>query len=178
MIRLKYILHESVTTKHVINTNNDINSTVNKILTKFKINTFGQRDKIQNIVKHYVNDLNSNASLIVKQITAGNGTASANLYLDTLKRLFYKEFNELSSITKFAIAKYYTADELRDAIQNDMNVIDDIYNSIMINTLMYMHDPSVANEAKWYNTAYDVLIKRRDAVIKHMIDWMISQLYE
>lgn len=175
MIRLKSILQESINTKHVVNTNNKINSIVDKILTDFKHDTFGQRGKIRNIAKRYVNDLNSNAALIVKQITAGNGAETANLYIDTLKQLFYKEINALNSITKFAITKYYTADELRDAI--NMNLIDSIYDAIMINTLMYMHDPAVANEEIWYSTAYDVLIKRRDAVIKHLIDWMIAQLY-
>jgi hypothetical protein len=175
MIRLKSILQESINTKHVVNTNNEINSIVDKILIDFKNDTFGQRGKIQNIVKRYVNDLNSNASLIVKQITAGNGAGTANLYIDTLKQVFYKEFNALNNITKFAITKYYTADELRNAI--NMNLIDSIYDAIMINTLLYMHDPTVANEAIWYRTAYDVLIKRRDVVIKHLIDWMMSQLY-
>lgn len=177
MIRLKHILHESVNAKHVVNTNNKINSTVDEILIKFKNNTFGQRNKIQNIVKRYVNNLNSNAALIVKQITLGTGAETASLYLDTLKQLFYKEFNALNSITKFAITKYYTADELHNVIQNNMNLINDIYDAIMINTLMHMHDPSVANEVVWYDTAYDVLIKRRDSVIKHLTDWMISQLY-
>jgi hypothetical protein len=177
MIRLKHILHESVNMQHVINTNNKINSIVDKILTKIQNNTFSQRNKIQNIVKHYVNNLNSNAALIVKQISTGNGAETASLYLDTLKQLFYKEFNALNSITKFAITKYYTADELRNDIQNNMNLIDDIYDAIMINTLLYMHDPSVKSEVKWYDTAYNVLIKRRDSVIKHMLDWMISQLY-
>ena len=176
MIRLKTLITETATKQHVIITNNNIKKTVTSLLgSRIKNNMWGQRTKLINAVSKYIDIMNSNANLILQQIRKGNGTETASLYIDSFKKLVYDEVNNLNGVTKLAIAKLMSAEDLRKSI--DIDRLNEIYDALFITTLMNIHDPSSDIESTWYTTAWNVLHNRRDAIIKHLIDYTIQQIY-
>ena len=108
----------------------------------------------------------------------GDGNATGEMYLKFLKEVLTSKLNGLGSITKFAISKYYNQGELKNLLTHNKNKIEEIYDSMLVSALMWLHDANKKNEALWYGKAFDLLAKRKDLFIKEIIDLIIKSLYK
>ena len=139
---------------------------------------FDVKDLLKGTVQEYVNVINGYAPNILQQINAGNGNATADLYLKYLTQTLNKKVGNIGSFVKSSIRGIYTRGELKKAINAQRSQINEIYDSLLITTLMYLHNPGKSNEANWYNTAFDSISDRKDAYVNNMIDSILNSIYK
>jgi hypothetical protein len=178
---VKRVINESYndTKKNlIISRNNEtLKNIKNKYLSDSSINkTVGKI--ITNAAEKFVKNVNSKAGEITKQILSGNGSATATLYLETLKDVIYSTVNDLSLVEKKLISTFVSKDEFNKIIKNFDIIITDIYDRLIIDSFLYMHDPQdKPNEAKWYDKAYNVATSRKTPIKTHLVDWIKGQIF-
>jgi hypothetical protein len=178
---VKRVINESYndTKKNlIISRNNEtLKNIKNKYLSDSSINkTVGKI--ITNATEKFVKNVNSKAGEITKQILSGNGSATATLYLETLKDVIYSTVNDLSLVEKKLISTFVSKDEFNKIIKNFDIIITDIYDRLIIDSFLYMHDPQdKPNEAKLYYNAYNVATSRKTPIKTHLVDWIKGQIF-
>ena len=149
-----------------------------KLIDKNIKNVLGIKDMLKDLFLTYVNKINGSSTSIVQQINSGDGNATTQLYLKTLTEVLNSKLNGLNSIVRFGISKYYDKNELKKVLLSNRKKIEDIYDSMLIESLMWLHDSNKKNEALWYNKSFDLLSKRKDSYIDQTIDLIIKSIYK
>jgi hypothetical protein len=173
------IVNEALNTEFVKKVNNDhILEPSKELIDKNIKNILGAKSLVNELVQDYVNKLNGYSPNILQQMKNGDGNATGEMYLKFLKEVITNKLNGLGSVTKFAISKYYKEVELKNLLTHSKNKIEEIYDSMLISALMWLHDPNKKNEVLWYDKAFGLLTKRKDSFIKEIIDLTIKSLYK
>lgn len=173
------IVNEALNTEFVKKVNNEhILQPSKELIDKNIKNILGAKSLVNELVQDYVNKLNAYSPNIIQQMKNGDGNATGEMYLKFLKEVLTSKLNGLGSITKFAISKYYNEGELKNLLTHNKNKIEEIYDSMLVSALMWLHDANKKNEVLWYDKAFDLLAKRKDLFIKEIIDIIIKSLYK
>jgi hypothetical protein len=149
-----------------------------KLIDKNIKDVLGIKGMLKDLFLTYVNKINGSSTSIVQQINSGDGNATTQLYLKTLTEVLNSKLNGLNSIVRFGISKYYDKNELKKVLLSNKKKIEDIYDSMLIESLMWLHDSNKKNEALWYNKSFDLLSKRKDSYIDQTIDIIIKSIYK
>ena len=173
------VVNEALNTEFVKKVNNEhILQPSKELIDKNIKNILGAKSLVNELVQDYVNKLNGYSPNIIQQMKNGDGNSTGEMYLKFLKEVLNNKLNGLGSVTKFAISKYYNEGELKNILTHNKNKIEEIYDSMLVSALMWLHDANKKNEVLWYNKAFDLLAKRKDLFIKEIIDIIIKSLYK
>jgi len=178
MIRLKTLIMEnapSSKSKHVVQTNTKTLQYLNSKISEFITTMF--QSILKSPVSQYTNALNANAELISKYIKSGNSKDAVHLYLKTFSDIYYKSFASLGTITKYAVRKLISKEDLERQIKQNRSRIDGYYYSVFNDTFMQLHDVGNTIEKKWFDASTDILDARKDTYINQLIASGIKTIY-
>ena len=178
MIRLKTLITEYDTSgksKHVVQANTKTLQYLNSKISEFIIVLF--QSTLQSPASQYTKELNANAELISKYIKSGNSINAVQLYLKTFSDVYYKSLTSLGTVTKYAIRKLISKQDLEEQIKQYRWRIDEYYYHIFDGTFMNLTDVSSDTERKWLDASLDHLDDRKEKYIDQLIKSGIKTIY-
>jgi hypothetical protein len=181
---VKMIINESYhsTKKSLVVTRNNkaLGNIKNQYLSDTSINKTVVNIINKNLYK-FVKEVNSKSGEIANQIISGKGSDSATIYLQTLKDVIYSTVNDMNwakkKLISTLVSNLASKDEFNNIIKNFDTIINDVYDRLITDVFLYVHDPTKSKEAEWYEQAWNVANNRKESIKKHLVDWIKSQIF-
>lgn len=183
MIRLKTLLEESATPQQVEQTN------TKEILQWANLQIDANvKPMFKSILKQpviqYVTALNAQSDMISKYIKFKKSNEAVHLYFKTFSDVYFKSLASLGSITKFAVRKLVSEQEIRRLIEQYRDQINEYYISIFENTFSELVKPraGISNAEQkllyvWNIKCFDIIYARRDTFLNQLIEAGLKTIY-
>lgn len=143
--------------------------------------TLGVRDMLKKLVKTYVSKVENNSNKIIGQIKNEDGKSSSQLYLSLLTQTITESLNDLGTVYKFAIRKYYSRAQLKSLLMKEqsMDYIKQTYDNLLVwplesydvNEKLYDYLDS------WISDTKDALRDRKDGYVNQIIELVLNGIY-
>lgn len=163
-----------------VNYNSIITPAFDLIDTTIK-DTLGVPGMLKKLVKTYVSKVENNSNKIIGQIKNKDAKSSSQLYLSLLTQTITESLNDLGTVYKFAIRKYYSRAQLKSILMKEksMDYIIKTYDDLLVWPL---EDYDVSEKFydyldSWISDTQDALRVRRDGYVNQIIELVLNGIY-
>jgi hypothetical protein len=163
-----------------VNYNSIITPAFDLIDTTIK-DTLGVPGMLKKLVKTYVSKVENNSNKIIGQIKNKDAKSSSQLYLSLLTQTITESLNDLGTVYKFAIRKYYSRAQLKSLLMKEqsMDYIIKTYDNLLVWPL---EDYDVSKKFydyldSWISDTQDALRDRRDGYVNQIIELVLNGIY-